>query len=192
MAIQNHRLIGKQVTYTETPNKSGPIEPRYLVFHYTAGRSAQSSINWLTNPDAKASAHLIVGRDGKIAQLAPFNIKTWHAGRSHWDGLRGLNAHSIGIEVDNAGPLTKVGTTFKAWFGKEYPPNQVIHAKHKLEEEPRWWHAYTEVQITTSLELARLLVNEYHLKEVIGHEDIAPTVSVILVRLFPLTTSARL
>jgi len=64
--IRGHRLHGKDVTYTETPNREGRIDPKYLVFHYTAGRNAQSSVNWLTNPDASASAHLVVGRDGKV------------------------------------------------------------------------------------------------------------------------------
>lgn len=174
LEVQDHRLIGSRVSQRETPNKSGLITPRYLVFHYTAGRSAQASIDWLCNPDAKASAHLVVARDGSITQLAPFNVKTWHAGRSHWDGLNGLNSYSIGIEMDNAGPLNKVGNTFRAWFGKSYPESEVLQAKHKLEQELRWWHTYTESQIEAAFELARLLVKCYTLKEVIGHEDIAP------------------
>ncbi len=174
LSIRDHRLRGKGVIYTETPNKGGKINPKYLVFHYTAGRSAQSSVGWLTNPDAYASAHLVVGRDGKVTQLAPFTIKTWHAGRSHWDGFVGLNQHSIGIEMDNAGPLKLVGTRLQAWFGKPYPKSQAFYGKHKLENEFRWWHAYTEIQITTAVELAKLLVKSYQLKEIIGHDDIAP------------------
>ena len=174
LSIRDHRLEGKGVIYTETPNKGGRIEPRYLVFHYTAGRSAQSSVSWLTNPDSNASAHLIVGRDGQVTQLAPFTIKTWHAGKSHWDGLVGLNQHSIGIELDNAGPLKLVGTRLQAWFGTTYPKSQAFHGKHKLEDEFRWWHAYTEIQIETAVELAKLLVKFYQLKEIIGHDDIAP------------------
>lgn len=172
--VRDHRLSGPRVAQRPTPNRGGSITPRYLVFHYTAGRSAQSAINWLTNPEAKASAHLVIARDGKVTQLAPFNVKTWHAGRSRWDGLSGLNSHSIGIEMDNAGPLSKVGNGYRAWFGKTYPESQVIHATHKLEQEPRWWHAYTEAQITVAWELAHLLFRQYDLKEVVGHEDIAP------------------
>ncbi|NOS82277.1 MAG: N-acetylmuramoyl-L-alanine amidase [Nitrospira sp.] len=167
-------LIGPGVSFIETPNKGGDLSPRYLVFHYTAGKSAASSVSWLTNPEAKASAHLVLARDGTITQLAPFNVKTWHAGISHWDGLSGLNSHSIGIEMDNAGPLKKVGDRYQAWFGTLYGVAQVIHAKHRLDEEFRWWHAYTEVQIQRALELARLLVRHYGLKDVVGHEDIAP------------------
>ena len=174
LTIVDDLLVGPGVSFVETPNKGGDLSPRYLVFHYTAGKSATSSVSWLTNPEAKASAHLVLARDGTITQLAPFNVKTWHAGISHWDGLSGLNSHSIGIEMDNAGPLKKVGDRYQAWFGTLYGLNQVIHAKHRLDEEFRWWHAYTEVQLRRALDLARLLVWHYGVKDVVGHEDIAP------------------
>lgn len=174
LSIEDDRLVGAGVSFVETPNKGGDLAPRHLVFHYTAGKSAASSINWLTNPESKASAHLVLARDGTITQLAPFNIKTWHAGLSHWDGLSGLNSYSIGIEMDNAGPLKKVGDQYQAWFGTLYAEDRVVLAKHKLDDKPRWWHAYTEVQIQKALELAQLLVRHYDLKDLIGHEDIAP------------------
>ena len=174
LSIEDDRLVGENVFFVETPNKGGDLAPRYLVFHYTAGKSATSSISWLTNPESKASAHLVLAGDGTITQLAPFNVKTWHAGLSHWDGLSGLNGYSIGIEMDNAGPLKKVGDKYQAWFGTLYTEDEVVLAKHKLDDEPRWWHAYTEVQIQKALELAQLLVRHYDLKDVVGHEDIAP------------------
>ncbi len=173
-SIQGNRLVGPGVSFVETPNKGGDLSPRYLVFHYTAGKSAANSIGWLTNPESQASAHLVVARNGRVTQLAPFNVKAWHAGISHWDGLSGLNSYSIGIEMDNAGPLKKVGEKYQAWFGTLYGEDQVIYGKHKLDDQPRWWHAYTEAQIQKALELAQLLVRHYGLKDVVGHEDIAP------------------
>lgn len=174
LTCRHHRLAGPGVSYRETPNRGGSIEPRYLVFHYTAGRSAKDSCEWLCNPAAQASAHVVLGRDGSITQLAPFNIKTWHAGISHWEGLSGLNAYAIGIEMDNAGLLTQVGDSLTAWFGTKYPKSQAVHATHKLESEPRWWHGYTEKQVQRAVELAHLLVQQYNLKDILGHEDIAP------------------
>jgi len=175
MRIRNHLLEGEDIRRKDTPNKGDKIEPRYLVYHFTAGRDAESSISWLCNPDAKASAHLVVARDGRITQLAPFNIKTWHAGISHWDGFTGLNSCSIGIEMDNAGRLTKVGSTYRAWFQREYPEEQVLQARHRFELEAAYWHTYTEIQIEQATELAALLVKKYRLKDILGHEDIAPT-----------------
>jgi len=172
MKISNHWLQG--AGRVETPNRSGPIEPRYLIFHFTAGLSAKQSIEWLCNPNSQASAHLVLGRDGSLTQLAPFNVKTWHAGVSHWEGLTGLNSHSIGVEMDNAGRLNKVGSVYRAWFQAEYPEEDVICAKHKFEPELSFWHTYSAAQVEAAMELALTLVRAYGLKDILGHEDIAP------------------
>ena len=171
MEISKHLLSG--VTQRKTPNRGGILEPAYLVFHFTAGPSAKSSIEWLCNPDAKASAHLVMARDGSITQLAPFNVVTWHAGVSYWDGLSGLNQYAIGIEMDNAGKLKKAGDQYQAWFGTRYPENEVIQAQQRFEPDVAYWHAYTEIQIAKALELAASLVKAYRLRDIIGHEDIA-------------------
>ncbi len=174
MKVRNHLLAGDNVELRETPNRGGLMEPRFLVFHYTSGKTAGGSVDWLCNPDAKASAHLVVARDGRVIQLAPFNVKTWHAGKSHWAGLSSLNSCSVGIEMDNAGQLTEVGTSYRAWFQKVYPENEVICACHKHGREPSFWHAYTEIQIDRAVQLACLLVGQYGLSDILGHDDIAP------------------
>jgi N-acetylmuramoyl-L-alanine amidase len=144
--------------------------------HYTAGRSLESSVAGLTTrkPSGNASAHLVLGRDGRIVQLLPFNVVAWHAGISHWAGVSGLNAHSIGIEMDNAGALTESGGRYFSWFEAEYPAEQVLLAAHRHGGPVRPWHRYTGAQIERALELAELLVAHYRLEEVLGHEDIAP------------------
>lgn len=177
MKIVDHRLYhddGEPYPYRETPNKSGEIKPRYLIMHYTAGSSAESAINTLTNPRIKASAHIVLGRDGNITQLVPFNIKAWHAGKSRWKELNSLNAYSIGIEIDNAGTLTKVSNGWKTWFNKVYEPNEGIEAVHNHQKQPKGWHIYTAQQLEVLVELSGLLVAEYQLEEMLGHEDIAP------------------
>lgn len=173
LRIQNHLLQGDQVTQRSTPNRGGKLEPQYLVLHYTAGSSAQSSADWLCNPLAKASAHLVLGRGGEIIQLAPFNVVTWHAGISHWAGLTGMNNHAIGIEMDNAGVLRNLGDRFETSFGKPVPRSEVVLARHKHGTVEQAWHAYTGPQIERAFELAELLVAHYGLKEVLGHEDVA-------------------
>lgn len=177
MRIVSGRLChddGTPYAYRESPNKKGVLKPSYLVMHYTAGRSGVSSVNWLTNPEAKASAHLVISRDGTITQLVPFNRVAWHAGTSQWEGLSGMNNHSIGIELDNAGVLTCQGNIWKAWFGGEYHDEDVVEAIHKHETEMRGWHGYTEKQTAAAIEVGRALVKQYKLKDVIGHDDIAP------------------
>jgi N-acetylmuramoyl-L-alanine amidase len=170
-----HRLVGEQVAWQPTPNIGGELTARYLVMHYTAGSSAQSAITALTTkkPQGNASAHLVLARDGAITQLAPFNVVTWHAGISQWDGIVGLNNAAIGIEIDNAGLLDVVGDKFVAWFGREYPAGEVLMAAHKHGGPVRPWHAYTALQIERCLELTPLLVQRYRLADVLGHDDIA-------------------
>lgn len=170
-----HRLVGDHVSHRETPNRGGPLKPRYLVMHYTAGRNATSAVESLCakKPSGNASAHIVLGRDGSIVQLAPFNVVTWHAGVSQWNGIVGLNNCSIGIEMDNAGMLKRVGPHFQAWFGVNYPEDQVLLAQHKHGGGVQPWHTYTEVQIERALELADVLVAHYGLEDVLGHEDIA-------------------
>jgi N-acetylmuramoyl-L-alanine amidase len=176
LRIENHRLVGEGCTFRATPNIGGPLSPRYLVLHYTAGRSLDSSVESLCTkkPSGNASAHVVLGRDGRIVQLAPFDVVTWHAGISAWNGLTGLNTASIGIEMDNAGALDKVGDRYVAWFGEAYPDSEVRVAAHRQGGPVRGWHAYTAVQIQRATELAELLVATYRLEDVLGHEDIAP------------------
>jgi len=175
LSIQNHRLVGERVTFRQTPNTGGALAPRFLVLHYTAGRSLQTSVESLCTrkPQGNASAHIVLGRDGRIVQLAPFNVVTWHAGVSQWEGLVGLNQHAIGIEMDNAGKLHREGERFVAWFGKSYPADEVLLAEHRHGGGVQPWHTFTEAQIERALELSELLVTHYDLEDVLGHEDIA-------------------
>jgi len=175
LTIRHHRLAGDQVRFQATPNIGGALAPRFLVFHYTAGSSAASAIATLCMRKAQGntSAHVVLGRDGAITQLAPFDRVTWHAGTSQWMDVVGLNQASIGIEIDNAGPMNVVGERFVAWFGREYPASEVMLAAHKHGGPVRPWHAYTALQIERCLELAELLVAHYGLSAVLGHDDIA-------------------
>jgi N-acetylmuramoyl-L-alanine amidase len=177
MKIVNHRLChddGTPYPFVKSPNVGGELQPEYLVMHYTAGPSATSAVNWLTNKEARASAHLVIGRDGSVTQLVPFNRVAWHAGASFWEGREGLNQYSIGIELDNAGRLTRQGDHWRAWFGTEYEDADVIEAVHKHETELCGWHIYAPKQLQVALQVANVLVTKYGLLDVVGHEDIAP------------------
>lgn len=177
MKILNHRLCrddGEAYPFQRSPNQSGQIAPEYLVMHYTAGASAEGSISWLANPQAQASAHLVIGRDASITQLVAFNRKAWHAGRSVWLGRSGLNGFSIGIELDNVGVLNRVGEGWQTAWGRAVGPDQVLEAAHKNGGPVRGWQSYTAVQLEAALEVGSLLARRYELKDVVGHDDIAP------------------
>ncbi|PWD99992.1 N-acetylmuramoyl-L-alanine amidase [Marinilabilia rubra] len=181
MEISDHKLKCKNgdfsVSYEDSPNCSGPFTnelPDTIVVHYTAGSSLSSSVNWLTNPQAKASAHLVIGKSGEIVQLVPFNIKAWHAGRSNWKGRQGLNHYSIGIELDNAGMLEKRADGFYTCFGKRIDNSQVVLAPHKNGKEEKAWEAFTEKQIEAVEKICLIMRKKYPITEIVGHDDIAP------------------
>lgn len=179
--IQNHKLTkvsgGPEVSFEESPNHSGTFAnelPDTLVIHYTAGGSLESSVSWLKNPRANASAHVVVGRSGEMVQLVPFNIKAWHAGQSKWKGRSGLNHYSIGIEIDNAGVLEKRADGYYTFFGKRIDNSQVVLETHKHEQKEKPWEAFTEKQIETMEMLCLTLKEHYPIGEITGHDDIAP------------------
>lgn len=177
MKINNHILEGEKVKFQMSPNKGkqfGKNLPDTIIIHYTAGSNMASAVNTLSSPASKASAHLVVGKDGSVAQLVPFNTISWHAGNSSWKGRNGLNSYSIGIEIDNAGVMTKTGDVFRSWFGKSYTADQVMKGIHRNESVERYWEIYTEKQIQAVIEICTLLIKEYGIKEILGHEEIAP------------------
>jgi len=177
MKILRHRLHddqGNALPFELTPNHGGALEPEYLVLHYTAGRDAESSIRWFKNKDANASAHLVIGRDGSVTQMVSFDRIAWHAGISRWEDRVGLNTYSIGIELDNPGKLRRRGNRWYSWFEQAYDDDRVVEAVHKNESEPAGWHNFTPKQIDVALEVSFLLIKKYKLKDVLGHEDIAP------------------
>jgi AmpD protein len=48
------------------------------------------------------SAHLLIRRDGEPVQFVSFNHRSWHAGKSAWQGREACNDYSIGIECEGA------------------------------------------------------------------------------------------
>ena len=169
--------IRSYYAYDESPNHSGLFRtgmPDTLVMHFTLGDTYTSSVNWLKNPNAKASAHLVVGRKGEVVQLVPFNQIAWHAGASQWNGRSGLNNYSIGIEIANAGILSKRSDGYYTTFGKRIDNDQVVLAPHKNGGPERAWEAYTPTQMAVVEQLCEALIANYPISELVGHDDIAP------------------
>ena len=72
MQVVNHLLRDDSGTLLgpgNSPNHGSVLsQPTLLVMHFTAGRSFESSVSWLSDPAAKASAHLVIGRDGSLGR----------------------------------------------------------------------------------------------------------------------------
>ncbi len=176
--IVNHKLL--DVDFRSTPNQGVPMAvlPSSIVLHFTAGRNLDSSVSWLQNPIAGASAHLIIGRDGEVVQLVPFNTVAWHAGKSSYKNRSGYNNFSIGIELENPGELKKNGNMFSSWFGGEYSESEVLQAQHSNKNRDQktvsYWLTYTDKQIAKTEQIILELMDAYPIDEILGHEEIAP------------------
>ncbi|MGF7140238.1 N-acetylmuramoyl-L-alanine amidase [Roseimarinus sediminis] len=161
----------------DTPNHSGLFSagmPDTLVIHYTAGAGYQSTAEWLCNETAGASAHLVIGRQGELAQLLPFNKMAWHAGTSAWKGRTHLNRFSIGIELANAGMLTRRASGYFTSFGQKVADDKVVLARHKSRTSEEAWEAFSEAQLEMCEAVCIALKQCYDIKEIVGHDDIAP------------------
>jgi N-acetylmuramoyl-L-alanine amidase-like protein len=81
----------------KSPNYSSRhgAEITHLVWHATAG-AYLPSVDWLCNPAAQASAHLVLREDGgECTQLVHLIDKAWHAVAA--------NGYSVGVEHASKG-----------------------------------------------------------------------------------------
>lgn len=170
-------LQGDKVSHKLTDKHSGRFGadlPDTILMHYTGGSTLDGAVSHLANPRVQASAHLVIGRDGRVVQMVPFNCKAWHAGRSHHLNRSGMNHYSIGIEIVNAGPLTPSGDQYIASFGKKYPPEEVIKARHRNQSESGYWQTYTEAQLQCVKAISMELIDALNIEFILGHEEVAP------------------
>jgi AmpD protein len=52
--------------------------------------------------ELRVSSHVLVRRDGELAQFVSFRDRAWHAGKSSYGGRDACNDFSIGIELEGA------------------------------------------------------------------------------------------
>jgi len=179
MRVRNHKLVGDDglnVPYNETPNKSaGTINPEYIVMHYTASGTLSGTVAWFKNPNAQASAHLVIGHDGAIVQMGRFNQKLWHAGTSRLGTRSGFNGFAIGIEIVNWGLLYGQPGQWRSWTGAPIDDSRVIQATHKMDTSSAGWEQFQEIQIDVAVSAVQAICAEYGIGEshVVGHDDIS-------------------
>lgn len=96
-----------------------------IVNHITAGLMP-GCLNWLCNPKAKASAHYLVTRDGKIFQLVKDEDTAWHAGivnKPSWKLYDGTNPNYYTIGIEHEGfpneELTEAQYQATLWLHKQ-------------------------------------------------------------------------
>lgn len=174
MYLHKHILVGANVDYHwSKKNKEPLVDHDNIVIHYTAGGTALSTVNFLVNDRTPASAHLVIGRDGRIYQLVDFTTQAWHAGSSRFLGKPNQNKYSIGIELENAGLLKQRGTCYFTWFGKKVPEYQVVKLVNPQTGSLSCWHTYTDYQLNALREVIGLLLLHYKFKHIVGHSEIS-------------------
>ena len=173
------------IPYVQSPNHSRrPCTPTAVVLHYTGGGDATGTLSWLTSTMARASAHFLVGRDGRTWQMVDLDRAAWHAGKSEWqhEGKRrdDVNDFSIGIELANYGPLVRRDDRTFAYASAsrlfDYTQTGTPEFR-RLEFAPgnaieSWWEPYYEPQLRALEQLLERL-REHHPLELVGHEEIA-------------------
>lgn len=180
-AVRNHRLaVGtKYVDFEKSPNTGGVMAPVFLVIHYTASGPSSDIAAYFKKPSAKVSAHLVIRRDGTIVQCVPFDTVAWHAGESKWVDKKGnlhsgLNRNSIGIEIENWGPLKKTGAGYVSWTGQPVDASNVTEARHKFGTPNGGWEVFTEAQVDATIAASLAICETYGIGEIVGHDDISP------------------
>ncbi|GDX36507.1 N-acetylmuramoyl-L-alanine amidase [Alphaproteobacteria bacterium] len=77
----------------------------FILLHHIQANNIQNALDQLY--DHKVSSHYLIDDDGNIFQLIDDNDIAYHAGTSYWQGIDGLNKHSIGIEILSTDPFNK-------------------------------------------------------------------------------------
>ncbi len=120
MHIRAHQLkTAEQLPSPNCDKRPDPDDISLLVIHCISLPPEQFGGDYIDqlfcnrlNPDdhpyfreiyqLKVSAHVLVRRDGSLAQYVPFNMRAWHAGISSFDGRERCNDFSIGIELEGS------------------------------------------------------------------------------------------
>lgn len=179
----NHRL--SHVDYFKTRKQSGSLNPTAIVMHYTAGLSFSGDLQILTKSKRQASAHILIGRqEREICQIVPFNKKAWHAGPSKYRGMRGLNSHAVGIEIESIGWLKPTGDPqrpYQDYYENTYSEEDIERRGWELEEHRHpivgsgtyYWPKYTKWQLDTAEHVCEALIDYYpNIKYMLTHEEI--------------------
>lgn len=183
------------VRVVKTKKMGGALNPQGIVMHYTAGWSTAGDITTLATSERKASAHLVVGRDGDVTQIVPFYQQAWHAGPSKYrhkgrEQVQ-LNRNTIGIEISNAGWIKKLNNNsgnFIDQYGQVIDPDgRFVGQTRKTQTPPSAWHQeyhpflakgeyvwepYYPLQLDALDEIVEALVRAYSIEFICSHEEI--------------------
>ena len=86
-----------------SPNHSSRRDAtvRWIVLHADASPSERATLDWICSPRSAVSYHLLVHRDGTVTRCVPDDRAAWACGKSAWQGVQGLNRHSLSLAFAN-------------------------------------------------------------------------------------------
>jgi N-acetylmuramoyl-L-alanine amidase len=74
---------------------------KVIVLHADASPTEKGCLSWLQSSESKVSYHALVGRDGKVYTVVPYDRRAWHAGKAEWNGHKDVNGVSVGLCFSN-------------------------------------------------------------------------------------------
>ena len=101
LPLSNDELVHREVLSPNFDERLLPVT--MVVLHYTEMEDKGFALERLTDPEAKVSAHYLIGEGGEVIRLVPEDKRAWHAGVAYWRGHKDVNSASIGIELDHPG-----------------------------------------------------------------------------------------
>lgn len=189
MRIENHRLVDATapIDLRWLPDDHGnkPLaKPLGIIIHCAVTTSLLETYRALKSRDYVEAHGTVDGFAGsgpsviQVAQHVPFDRMARHAGKSEWDGLKGLNACTIGLEIANPGPLVMGPGGLKTTYGKAWPKDQAVEMRHRHPGTPKtWthWATYTPEEVWVVAMLCKVLVFTYpSIYFVAGHDEVSP------------------
>lgn len=150
-----------------------PDGPQGITIHYTADRDVKRSIDSLVSQ--KLAYHFIIGRDGKMFQMAPLTHSVWHAGNAKWLG-KSPNREHISVALTSWGYLDYDSRTGdrKSWSGTVVAPNEVGFRPSNVDSKGRWWDIATSDQKSALNKLMLWFVDRgINIEDICGHDEAA-------------------
>ncbi|MBS2022993.1 MAG: N-acetylmuramoyl-L-alanine amidase, partial [Deltaproteobacteria bacterium] len=131
-----------------------------IMLHVTAGYGNFAD---LMGGNGAVSANYLLGRDGNAYECVPPEMLAWHA--NDW------SPNSIGIEIDNIGPLTKNGNNLAGWTKDTYctldDKGVYMETTWPSRAYIKYWAAFTEAQYLGVARLIKALAHKFQIPRVI-------------------------
>ena len=102
--MDSFEILQENISQNCFKRHEGQRQIDFLILHHLQANSIAQTVEALEYH--QVSAHFLIDKNGKIAQVVDENDIAFHAGVSFWNGFEGLNINSIGIEFINSDPFS--------------------------------------------------------------------------------------